>query len=125
MRGYATLVTKTSRRRKGLCDSGTLDNLKISEPIDMNIIRASFFFSLSITGFYWLESWYFSSDKVDFLHALFASAFFFLNLLVCYFMAKQCRRHSDKTVNFIALRMFQAGILISAADVLMPIAKWF
>jgi hypothetical protein len=100
----------------------------------MNIIRASFFLSLSITGFFWLESWYFSSDKVDFLHALFASAFFFLNLLVCYFMAKQCRRHSDKavnfialrkTVNFIALRMFQAGILISAADVLMPIAKWF
>lgn len=93
----------------------------MAELENMVIIRAIFFFALSIVSFGWLSS----SGKLDLLHATLAGLFFCSLFVVSYLMAKRCKKLSTTTVNVIASRIFFACMAINIANTFVPFFKIF
>ena len=86
----------------------------------MNIVRSIFFLILSATLF---RFFMLSDSKLDYLHsAIYSSAFLLIGLL-CYSMARQCKKDSHKTGNALSYRIFVVCILISFINIIIPFIK--
>lgn len=86
----------------------------------MNIVRSILFLGFSFISLRFFLS---TDGRPDYLYVMANGGLFLLIGILCYLMARQCKKYPQKAGNAYAYRFFVAAILISMANIIIPFAK--